>query len=418
MAIKGFFYQWSLLLLCIWPIRDQLVEGCACPGATVLAQFPPELPTESCCLNYSGSSFNHVLWPTLSNGTNLQMLDLSHCNISRIEVGTTCAASPLMVVYLRHNRLTTLPGDFLATQTSLRVLDLGMNLLGELPEGFFKGSEELQDLDLQGNCLRSLPTSALQRSSLLKLNLADNPWDCSCSLVEILNAGGQGNSSSLEGNVTCASPKSLVGESVWSVRGSDVCRPPGLTALFILLPLLILLALVLCWCCGRTKKRKESLTFGSSKNKASHTDCNGHRQHRSKHPGRQVAKVEEGGGREEILKNQLLLRPSSTLLGSTRDIYEEVEIKLGSVDSLPRAPSHYSSSTEGGTGRQGAQGAGEGLEVGGKKELDAVSVTEVMKDSADREKAYLTQSTEYYSLVPGIDLEDSDHGEYESVDLS
>lgn len=106
-------------------------------------------------------------------------------------------------------------------------------------------------------------------------------------------------------------------------------------------------------------------------------------------------------GKEVILRNQLMLRPSSTLLDSTRDIYEEVEVKLGSVDSLAPPPS--TCSTEG---------------AAGKQDLDTVSVSEVMKDSADREKAYLTQSTEYYSLVPGIEIEDSDHGEYESVDLS
>ncbi|AWP03699.1 putative leucine-rich repeat and transmembrane domain-containing protein 2-like [Scophthalmus maximus] len=94
-----------------------------------------------------------------------------------------------------------------------------------------------------------------------------------------------------------------------------------------------------------------------------------------------------------------------------RDIYEEVEIKLGSAESLPRVPSRCSSSAEGRQGSQEPDGAS-------RTELDTVSVTEVMKDSADRERAYLTQSTEYYSLVPGIELEDSDHGEYENVDLS
>lgn len=423
MAIKGFFSQWGLLLLsCIGPGGDRLAEGCSCPGATVLTQFPSEIPTQPCCLNFSGSSLSHVLWPSLSNETNLEILDLSACNISRIEAGSTWASSHLRVVYLSHNRLTTLPEDFLAGQPRLRVLDLGMNLLRELPEGFLHGSEDLWELDLQGNRLRSLPASVLQWPRSLKLNLADNPWDCSCALVERLEAGGGENiSSSLPGNVTCASPRSLAGTSVWSLRGSDVCRPPGLTALFILLPLLILLVLVLCWCCGRRKKRKETLAFGSSKKKAAHPHCNGDKHHRPKHPGFQTPKMADSGPREEILKNQLLLRPSSTLLGSTRDIYEEVEIKLGSVESLPRAPSRHSSSAEGDPGRQGTQGpqgAGGCPEGGGKVELDAVSVTEVMKDSTDREKAYLTQTTEYYSLVPGLDLEDSDHGEYESVDLS
>lgn len=394
-------------------VNNELVDGCLCPGATLLSQFPSELPTEACCLNYSGSTFSHVSWPAFTNETNIEILDLSRCNISFIHVNAT-GTSDLKEVYLSRNRLITLPGDFLANEPSLRVLDLGMNLLQELPVGFLQNTNSLEELNLLGNQLRSLPGSVLQRPSLMRLELDDNPWDCSCSLLEVLERQGQGNRTTslqdLVGNMTCASPRNLAGRVVWSVKLSDVCRPPGLTALFILLPLLILTALVLCWCCGRKKKRKETPAFGSTKKKAS--SCNGQQKHRSKQRSVDGEPPKAGdNGSKGILKNQLLLRPSSTLLGSTRDIYEEVEIKVGSVESLPRAPSHCSTSTE---GRQGSQGP----EVGSKAELDTVSVTEVMKDSADREKAYLTQSTEYYSLVPGIDLDDSDHAEYETVDLS
>lgn len=209
------------------------------------------------------------------------------------------------------------------------------------------------------------------------------------------------------GNLTCVSPRHLVSRNVLSVRLSDVCRPAGLTALFIVLPLVILSALVLCWCCGRKKETPVS----TSKKRAFSSSCNG-QKHRRK---QQTATSEQNKSghfvNEGILKNQFLLRPASALMGSTRDIYEEVEIKLGSVESIPQVSSRCSSSTE---VKQGSQEH----DRGSKAELDTVSVTEVMKDSADREKAYLTQSTEYYSLVPGIELEDSDHGEYENVDLS
>ncbi|XP_035619943.2 trophoblast glycoprotein [Oncorhynchus keta] len=436
MAVKEMFSQWALLLLCTLPVMTVHSEGCQCPGGTILAQFPSVLPAEACCLNYSGSTFGHVRWAMLTNRTRLQLLDLSHCTITQIDLeDTETTLSPLQEVYLGHNRLTSIPGNFLSDLPSLKVLELGMNQLRELPEDFLRGSDGLQELDLRGNLLRSLPTSVLSLRGLQRLELVDNPWDCSCSLVEELD----NNNTSLQGivgNITCASPRSLAGRLVWSVAPGDVCRPPGLTALFILLPLFILLGLVLCWCCGRKRKTKEKPAFGSSKKKASHSHSpNGHHHHhhRSKPP------AGGGGGnyptagdssRKEMLKNQLLLRPSSALLGSTRDIYEEVEIKVESVESLshslPNSPPSPGSSS---------QTEGPELDLGGQAELDAVSVTEVMKDSADREKAYMTQTTEYYSLVPGMDLDDSDHApdyasdqasnhassdhaEYESVDLS
>ncbi|XP_038573407.1 leucine-rich repeat and fibronectin type-III domain-containing protein 5 [Micropterus salmoides] len=399
------------LLIFMLLVKTGLVGGCVCPAATILSQFPSEVPADICCLNYSGSAFSHVRWSVFTNETNLETLDLSFCNISSIDMNGK-EASTLQKVYLGHNRLTTLPREFLASQLSLTEVDLSMNLIQELPAGFLQDSDSLQKLDLQGNQLRFLPGSVLEKSSLLRLELDGNPWDCSCLLLEGLEEGRKVNRTTklqdLVGNLTCVSPRHFAGRTVWSMRLNEVCRPAGLTALFIVLPLLILSALVLCWCCGRKKKEAP---ISTPKKRVTSSNCNGQKHHRMQQPAATEQNKAGHCGNEGILKNQLLLRPASALLGSTRDIYEEVEIKLGSVESLPPVSSHCSSSTDGKQGSQEPDGAS-------KAELDTVSVTEVMKDSADREKAYLTQSTEYYSLVPGIELEDSDHGEYENVDLS
>nr|XP_020446916.1 uncharacterized protein LOC109955269 [Monopterus albus] len=404
--------QWNPLLIFMLLLKTGLVGGCVCPAATILSQFPSEAPAGVCCLNYSGSAFSHVLWSVFTNETNVETLDLSNCNISFVDTSGK-ETSTLQKVYLNHNRLKVLPKNFLASHASLIEVDVSGNLLQELPEGFLQDSDSLQELYLQGNQLHFLPGSLLQMPSLQRLELDGNPWDCSCLFLENLEEGRKANWTTklkeLVGNLTCFSPSHLAGMSVWSVRLRDVCRPAGLTALFIVLPLLILSTLVLCWCCGR--KKKEASAFSASKRRASGSSCNG-QKHRNKQPAAATELNKAGScGSEEILKNQLLLCPSSTLLGSTRDICEEVEIKLGSVDSLPQVSSRCSSSTEERLGSQEPNRAS-------KMELDTVSVTEVMKDSADREKVYLTQSTEYYSLVPGIELEDSDHGEYENVSLS
>ncbi|KAK2822725.1 hypothetical protein Q5P01_022790 [Channa striata] len=404
--------QWNLLLLVTLLVKTGLVGGCLCPAATILSQFPPEVPAGVCCLNYSGSAFSTVPWSVFTNGTNIETLDISRCNVSFVEMSGK-QPSTLQRVYLSHNRLEALPRGFLASQASLIEVDLSENLLRELPEGFLHDSDSLEELDLQGNQLQFLPSSVLTKPSLQRLELDRNRWDCSCMLLEGLEDGMKANRSTklqdLVGNLTCYSPAPLAGKTAWSVKLGDVCRPAGLTALFIVLPLIILSTLVLCWCCGRRKK--DASAFSSSRKRALNSSCNGQKQ-RGKQPRASVELNKAGNsGSEGILKNQLLLRPASTLLGSTRDIYEEVEIKLGLVEIIPRASSPCSSSAE---GRQGSQEP----DRASKSELDTVSVTEVMKDSADREKAYLTQSTEYYSLVPGIELEDSDHGEYENVDLS
>lgn len=404
--------EMSSLLVLMLLLKMGMASGCACPPATVMSQFPCDVPSGACCLNFSGSAFSRVLWSVFSNQTNIEILDLSSCNISSVDMGSQSGseASALRKVYLSHNRLTELPREFLAGHRSLTEVDLSENRIEELPEGFLQDSDALQKLYLQGNNLQLLPGSILQKPDLQRLELDWNPWDCSCLLVEGLEGGARINRTTklqdLVGNLTCKTPRHLSGRTALSVRLSDACRPAALTALFIVLPLVILSALVLCWCCGRKRKKKE-VPLSVSKKKAP----NGQKQRRKQQnvcseQGKAAPSISEG-----ILKNQLLLRPASALLGSTRDIYEEVEIKLGSVESIPRASSRCSSPSD---GKRDSQGPNEA----GRAELDTVSVTEVMKDSADREKAYMTQSTEYYSLVPGIELEDSDHGEYEDVSLS
>ncbi|KAK5860323.1 hypothetical protein PBY51_021811 [Eleginops maclovinus] len=402
--------QRGALLVVLFLVKMGPVDGCECPEALVLSQFPSEIPADVCCLNLSGSTFSHVHWSVFTNETNIQTLDLSFCNISSVNMSSK-EVSTLQRVYLGHNRLTALPQGFLGGQPRLVEVDLSGNLIQELPEGFLQDSEGLTKMNLQGNQLRLLPGSVLQKPHLQTLDLDGNPWDCSCLLLEGLEDGGKINRTAklqdLVKNLTCVTPRHLAGRTVSSVRISDVCRPAGLTALFIVLPLLILSALVLCWCCGRKRKKKEASISTSKKRATNSTNGQKHRS-KQKPAAADQNKVEK---KEGILKNQLLLRPASTLLGSTRDIYEEVEIKLGSLESLPHVTSICSSSTEGKQVPPGSEGSN-------KTELDTVSVTEVMKDSNDREKAYLTQSTEYYSLVPGIELEDSDHGEYENVSLS
>lgn len=364
------------------------VDRCECPSATITDQFPSHFSNETCCLNFTGSSFPRVSWTALRSTPSLQILDLSFCNITRIH-DTAASSTPasLREVYLNQNQLSSLPQDFLFDAISLEVLDLGQNFLEELPVHFLKNAKNLQVLILRGNCLESLPASIL-KLPLQQMDLVGNPWTCSCSLVEDFHSANQNNSSRLQGivgNLTCSFPGSLSGRMVWSVHVDEVCRHPGLNALFILLPLLILVVLMLCWCCGRKEEKKDSPKFGTMRTK------NGDLSNEST--------------KDNMLKNQLMFRPSSALLGSTRDIYEEVEVKLGSVESL--GPAHSTSC-----------GKVENQEVGSKQDLETVSVSEVMRDSADREKAYMTQSTKYYSLVPGLELDDSDHGEYESVDLS
>nr|XP_057917461.1 trophoblast glycoprotein [Doryrhamphus excisus] len=364
-------HQWSVLVFSL--LRTGLVGGCRCPPATVWSEFPSETPATVCCLNFSGSALGQVRWSRLTNQSSLRILDLSDCNITSLEMSGV-EASLLEKVYLGRNRMAALPLDFLAGQPRLEEVDLSQNQLEELPEGFLQDSDNLRRLDLQENRLSFLPASVLQRPALQSLQLDGNPWDCSCSFLEVLENSRDTKTGVLASNLTCVSPWKLAGRAVWSVRVNDMCRPASLTALFFTLPLLLLSALVVCWCCGR--KRKEAPILGASTKRRSSSPGAGLKGHH----GQMSADCR---GRDV---------PASELLGRTANMDGEKEVRLGSMESL-QPESRCSDGKPSGT------------------EMDSVSVSEVLKDSADRERAYMTQSTEYYSLVPGIRLDDSDHGE-------
>uniref|UniRef100_A0A671QNF2 Leucine-rich repeat-containing protein 38-like n=2 Tax=Sinocyclocheilus anshuiensis TaxID=1608454 RepID=A0A671QNF2_9TELE len=220
------FLCWFWLLQMLH-VTEGSGKECECPSASILSHFPSEVPSDTCCLNYSGSTFNQVPWAAFLSHAHLQVLDLCNCNISHIdhsEVGD--AVSSLRELYLGQNRLTSLPGDFLAKAYSLEVLDLGENHLKHLPEQFLQSSDKLRALILGWNQLSALPHSAL-KPSLEHLELIGNPWACTCSLLEGLQGGPHINSSSLQdlvGNLTCASPQNLAGRTVWSLQTSDVCH--------------------------------------------------------------------------------------------------------------------------------------------------------------------------------------------------
>lgn len=390
-------------------LMTRIVGGCLCPPATVLSHFPSEVPADVCCLNYSGSVFGQVRWSLFTNETNIEILDLSFCNVTSVDM-TDKEMSVLQKIYLNNNRLIFLPNNFLSGQQRLTEVDLSENAIQELPDGFLRDSENLQELYLQGNELHFLPGSVLQMPKLQKLELHGNPWECSCSLLEGLEGGKKLNKTTqLEdslGRLTCVSPGHLAGRTVLSVSLSDVCRPAGLTALFILLPLITLSTLVLCWCCGR-KKDPPVIT---SKKKVPSSSYNAQKHKMKQRPVGIKQKKLGLCARDDDLEKQLHAHPASTMLGITRDLDQEEEIKLGSVESIPQVFTHCSRSTEGKRVSHPDRAS--------KTELDAVSVTEVMQDSADREKVYLAHSTEYYSLVPGFELDDSDQGEYETVPVS
>ncbi|XP_030061840.1 uncharacterized protein LOC115471977 [Microcaecilia unicolor] len=382
-------------------------EACSCSLAVDFREFLAAQAPRMCCLNFTGSSIGTLDWSIFSTVTGLKEIDLSDSNISSI-INVAGHYSSLEVLHLDGNLLTELPAGFLGDVPALKVIHLENNQLKELPESFLQASDQIQEIYLDFNNITTLP-STIFKPSLIRLGVSNNSLDCTCSLYNSLKIYFADNQSSeVLSTLTCAGPDNVRGMNIRHIQRHDLCQSHRFTALFICLPILAALG-VACWCCCCRRKKKNNFAISRQECHLATVERNGtrtlidHHQYIS-------CKLPVPAENE---KNLGLMKPSTALLGSSRDLYEEVEVKLGaSVDSLL--------AKEGDLGKKVARekiAMEEEVAAGSEAEAETVSVTEVLKDSTDREKLYMNQATDYYNLVPGIELDDSDHCEYESIDL-
>ncbi|XP_062437583.1 uncharacterized protein LOC134143495 [Rhea pennata] len=383
-------------------------ETCNCTGPMDFQDFQAAPLPETCCLNFTSSNITHLDWGTLAGVRGLRELYLSHCSIRAIS-NTQGVTPTLEILHLSHNQLESLPGSFLEDAPNLKVLYLDRNQLQELPKSFLKASTQVQEVYLGFNALTFLPASLLQ-PSLLWLQLSNNSWDCSCALLSNLRSWPR-----LAAEVICHTPERYHGTDLQSIPWDELCGSHSLTTLLICLPLLLILATIICCFCRRKRKTNYSFQSRPESHLAMAETSNAAVPVEPHHyvPYELPAAPSETE-KKVLLGNQVLPQPSAALLESGKDLYEEVEIQVGSSSSSLVLANKKQPGT--GPHIDPAPPRAEEL-VGSEAEAETVSVSDVLKDSADREKMYMSQSTNYYNLVPGIELEDSDNLEYENIDL-
>ncbi|KAJ6659423.1 hypothetical protein lerEdw1_018657 [Lerista edwardsae] len=351
-----------------------LEETCNCSTAIDFRELRDDTRAPKvCCLN--STEIGPLDWSIFGKVADLRELCLSNCGVSDL-INTDDGSSTLEILRLDHNQLSRLPDNFLRHAPSLRVIHLENNQLQKLPKSFLKTSDQMQKIHLDFNNLSSLP-SGIFKPSLVTLSLSNNSWDCTCSLFGDLEK-------------------------------------------YLLAPFYVEMWLSWFWLPGAFADRRKRLAMLSMVGRNATWPLwrgmvpRGQGGHHSYIPCELPIASAAQSEKNILLQNQVLLKASTALLGSNRDLYEEVEINLKtSDDSLVQATEALDQEVSGSP----KLAVAEEHFIGGESEVETVSVTDVLKDSADREKLYMNQSVDYYNLVPGIELEDSDHMEYESVDL-
>uniref|UniRef100_A0A3Q2Q1G5 SLIT and NTRK-like family, member 5b n=1 Tax=Fundulus heteroclitus TaxID=8078 RepID=A0A3Q2Q1G5_FUNHE len=145
--------------------------------------------------------------------TGLDLLHLGNNKIARVDDRAFGDLTYLRRLYLNGNLID-----------HLRLLFLNNNLLKTLPEGTFNGLT-LARLNLRNNHLRYLPVRGVldQLTALVQVDLYENPWDCSCSILDLKMWLEQLSIGTVVNNVICGSPKKLAGEDMRYIKTTNFC---------------------------------------------------------------------------------------------------------------------------------------------------------------------------------------------------
>ncbi|XP_017574860.2 SLIT and NTRK-like protein 5 [Pygocentrus nattereri] len=183
-----------------------------------------------------------------SEATGLDLLHLGNNRISVIHSRAFGELVHLRRLYLNGNLIERLTDDMFYGLESLQFLYLEYNVIREIAAGTFEQVPNLQLLFLNNNLLKALPLGVFSELSLARLNLRnnhfrylpvgsvleeltslvqidlfENPWDCSCAIVEMKNWLEQLSAGTVVNSVICESPPRLSGEDVRYIHSSHLC---------------------------------------------------------------------------------------------------------------------------------------------------------------------------------------------------
>ncbi|KAL7881178.1 hypothetical protein AOLI_G00080260 [Acnodon oligacanthus] len=154
----------------------------------------------------------------------LRRLYLNGNLIERLTDDMFYGLESLQFLYLEYNVIREIAVGTFEQVPNLQLLFLNNNLLKALPLGVFSGLS-LARLNLRNNHFRSLPVGSVleELTSLVQIDLFENPWDCSCAIVEMKNWLEQLSAGTVVNSVICESPPRLSGEDLRYIHSSHLC---------------------------------------------------------------------------------------------------------------------------------------------------------------------------------------------------
>lgn len=175
-------------------------------------------------LHLGNNRIAHIHDRAFGDLTHLRRLYLNGNLIDRLTADMFYGLETLQFLYLEYNVIKEVASDTFQHVPKLQLLFLNNNLLKTLTVGTFNGLV-LARLNLRNNHLRYLPVSGVldQLTALVQVDLYENPWDCSCGILELRMWLEQLSTGTVVNNVICGSPKRLAGEDMRYIKTVNFC---------------------------------------------------------------------------------------------------------------------------------------------------------------------------------------------------
>ncbi|XP_078679051.1 leucine-rich repeat and fibronectin type III domain-containing protein 1-like protein [Branchiostoma floridae x Branchiostoma belcheri] len=250
-------------------------NNCDC-SSLGLTSVPQDLPRTITELDLGGNRITTLSQSDFSRYTRLRTLRLDDNLISTINSRTFSPLTNLNNLDLSRNRLTSLRSNMFTGQGNLNELYLNNNQIDDIQVGTFDSTPQvswsdlyypfqgnhtfvlgdrffrvplsfLYTLNLSDNNITTFPLARLQRlshlylgnnqmkilpstayeklSSISDVNIANNPWQCDCRMVDFrLKMTG---SFPFENQITCSQPNDFYGQSLIGINPEDlICKEP------------------------------------------------------------------------------------------------------------------------------------------------------------------------------------------------
>ncbi|XP_043925920.1 SLIT and NTRK-like protein 3 isoform X2 [Protopterus annectens] len=124
-----------------------------------------------------------------------------------------------------YNVIKRIESGTFRTLSKLKILILNDNLIPVLPTNLFR-SVSLTHLDLRGNRLKILSYRGMLEyigRSLMEIQLEENPWNCSCDILQLKNWLESIPYTALVGDITCETPFHFHGKDLREIKRSKLC---------------------------------------------------------------------------------------------------------------------------------------------------------------------------------------------------